>query len=185
MGNDPLTRRAVFLDRDGVLIRAIVREGKPYPPSKVSQLEILPGVPEALEELRGAGFLLVVVTNQPDVARGTALREDVEAIHAALRGKLPLDDIRVCYHDNQDSCECRKPMPGMILAAARDLHIDLAKSYMVGDRWRDIDAGNRAGCRTVFIDGGYQEDLRSVPDSRASSMAEAATQILTYWETKI
>lgn len=173
-----MSRRAVFLDRDGVLNRAIVHEGKPFPPAQISQLEILPGVPEALDSLHEAGFLLVMVTNQPDVARGVAQRREVDALNDALREKLPLDDVRTCYHDDRDACSCRKPLPGMILEAAHELQIDLQKSYMVGDRWRDIEAGRHAGCRTIFIDYGYSEDLTCGPDLRAGSMAEAAIQIL-------
>jgi D-glycero-D-manno-heptose 1,7-bisphosphate phosphatase len=178
MGIDAVKRRAVFLDRDGVLNRAIVREGKPYPPRQVSQLEILPGVPEALDNLRKAGFILVMVTNQPDIARGAAQKRDVDAINDELREKLSLDDVRICCHDDRDACNCRKPLPGMLLDAARELDIDLPKSYMVGDRWRDIEAGRRAGCKTIFIDYGYSEDLKCVPDLNAASLAEAAIQIL-------
>jgi len=179
MGVDKVMRRAVFLDRDGVLNRVIVREGKPYPPLGVSQLEILPGVPEALAGLRDAGFLLIVVTNQPDVARGVLQKEDVESINAALRRKLPLDDVRVCYHDDQDACNCRKPLPGLLLDAARDWRIDLKMSFMVGDRWRDIEAGHRAGCKTILIDRVHHERLKSVPDYRAESLTQAAAQILS------
>jgi transaldolase len=174
-----LIRRAVFLDRDGVLNRAIVRDGKPYPPASVSELEVLPGVPDALARLRAAGFRLIVVTNQPDVARGAQTREIVEAMHAELliRG-LPIDSFRVCYHDDGDGCDCRKPKPGLLVSAARDEGVDLATSFMVGDRWRDVEAGRRAGCGTVFIDGGYAEAERSQPDVRVRSLVEAADWIL-------
>ncbi len=171
-------KRAVFLDRDGVLNRAEVRDGKPYPPASVARLEILPGVPQALQALRAAGWLLVVVTNQPDVARGTARREDVEAINQRLRAELPLDDIRTCYHDSGDGCDCRKPLPGLLLGAARDHGIALERSFMVGDRWRDVEAGARAGCATVFIDYGYAERQPAHPDHRVRSLPEAAQIIL-------
>src|SRR3990172_6964226 len=118
MGIHAMTRRAVFLDRDGVINRTIVRNGRPHPPSNLSELEILPGVPEALMRLRAAGFRLIVVTNQPDVARGMQTRETVEAIHAALKAQLALDEVRVCYHDDSDHCFCRKPAPGLLLDAA-------------------------------------------------------------------
>jgi D-glycero-D-manno-heptose 1,7-bisphosphate phosphatase len=170
---------AVFLDRDGVLNRAVVRAGKPYPPASLAELEILPGVTEALADLKAGGFLLLVVTNQPDVGGGTQSRETVEAIHARLHAELPLDDIFVCYHVDADACSCRKPMPGLFEQAARRYGVDLASSYMVGDRWRDIDAGHRAGCTTVFLDYGYQERApEQEPAVRVQSLREAARWIL-------
>ena len=173
------TGRAVFLDRDGVINRAIVRDGKPYPPADLSQLEVLPGVAEALGRLRAAGCRLIVVTNQPDVARGTQTREAVEALHAELLARgLPIDDFRVCYHDDTDDCDCRKPKPGLLLRAAREEGLDLSSSFLVGDRWRDVEAGRRAGCTTVFVDYRYAEPERSQPHVRVRSLAEAADWIL-------
>jgi D-glycero-D-manno-heptose 1,7-bisphosphate phosphatase len=173
-----MTRRAVFLDRDGVINRVALRDGKPYPPSSVAALEVLPGVAEALGRLKNAGFMLIVVSNQPDIARGTTKREVVETIHARLADTLPIDRFVVCYHDTHDDCDCRKPRPGMLLASAKELNIDLAASYMVGDRWRDIEAGKRAGCKTLFIDSGYAEQLPRDYDFRVASLAEAAALIL-------
>lgn len=174
-----MTHRAVFLDRDGVINRAPVRDGRPYPPSGPEELEILPGVPEALERLRSAGYRLIVVTNQPDVARGRQRSETVEAIHAALLSALPLDEIRICYHDDFDECACRKPRPGLILDTARDGCVDLPSSFMVGDRWRDIEAGRRAGCTTIFIDYGYDEKQPDGPDACVRSLSEAVDWILS------
>jgi D-glycero-D-manno-heptose 1,7-bisphosphate phosphatase len=174
---DALTNRAVFLDRDGVINRAIVRNGKPFPPSTLSELEILPGVSEAITRLRSAGFRLIVVTNQPDVARGVQTREGVEAIHAALQSKLDLDEFRVCYHDDADRCHCRKPAPGLLLGAARDSKLDLPSCFMVGDRWRDVEAGERAGCRTVFIDYGYDETQPKSFHKKVKSLIEASEWI--------
>ncbi len=170
-------RRAVFLDRDGVINRAEVREGRPYSPADVAALTVLQGVPEALRRLREAGFLLIVVTNQPNVSRGVQTRASIEAIHATLRAALPLDDVRVCFHDDADHCPCRKPAPGMILDAARAGRIDLATSFMVGDRWRDIEAGRHAGCKTVWIDCGYAEPPPDAFDFRAGSLLEASAWI--------
>ena len=138
-------RKAVFLDRDGVINKAIVRNGKPYPPASLLELEILPGAQEALQKLHDANYLLVVVTNQPDVARGTAKKEDVELINTFLLSQLPIDDFKTCYHDSADKCSCRKPLPGALLEAAQEHDINLSKSFMVGDRWRDIEAGAAAG----------------------------------------
>lgn len=175
--------QAVFLDRDGVVTRAIVREGKPYAPTSLAELVILPGVAEACTVLHEAGFRLIVVTNQPDVARATLRREVVEAMHEALCDQLPLDDIRVCYHDDTDHCSCRKPKPGLLLDAARDWNIDLSASFMVGDRWKDIETGRRAGCRTVFVDCGYRERKPDCPDYRVGSLIEAVGRILQHSRT--
>jgi D-sedoheptulose 7-phosphate isomerase len=175
----PHKRRAVFLDRDGVINRAFVRDGKPFPPPTQQELEVLPGVPEALHELKSHGYELLVVTNQPDVGRGKQSREALDAMHRALRASLPLDDILVCCHTDQDKCDCRKPLPGMLLEAARKHNIDLASSFMVGDRWRDVDAGYNAGCRTILIDYGYSERPPDrEPDLRVSSLREAADWII-------
>ncbi|HEY4740193.1 MAG TPA: HAD-IIIA family hydrolase [Candidatus Acidoferrales bacterium] len=172
-------RRAVFLDRDGVINRAIVRDGTPHPPATLEELEILPGVPEALRDLKGQGFELFVITNQPDVARGTQTRGAVEGINRKLASTLPLDDIIVCYHTDKDNCSCRKPKPGMLLDAARKHGIDLSVSFLVGDRWRDIEAGKSAGCKTILINGGYSEKQSSqAPDARAGSLREAASWII-------
>ena len=130
-------------------------------------------MPEALEALREAGFRLIVVTNQPDVARGTQKREVVEAIHSELMEALPLDEIRVCFHDDADQCHCRKPAAGLLF----DASVDLAMSFMVGDRWKDIEAGKLAGCRTVFIDYGYGEKQPDDFDRRVSSLLEASVEI--------
>lgn len=171
--------KSVFLDRDGVINYPIIKDGKPYPPKDWSEFRLIPGVPEGINLLKEAGFLIIVVTNQPDVGRGTLARETVEEIHTQMRQILPLDEVRVCYDDGKTASEFRKPNPGMILASAKENNIDLKESYMVGDRWKDIDAGKRAGLRTVFIDYGYDEELRAQPDYRASSFLEAARLIVT------
>ncbi|HSI10854.1 MAG TPA: HAD family hydrolase [Chthoniobacter sp.] len=172
-------KRAVFLDRDGVINRSVVREGKPYPPASLAEFELLSGVEEACANLKNAGWLLIVATNQPDVGRGTQRREEVEAMHAAMCERLPIDRVEVCYDPGQGlPSEFRKPAPGMLLRAARELEIDLAQSWMVGDRWRDIDCGAAAGCRTIFIDYGYDEKLRAQPNFRAASLLEASAIIL-------
>ncbi|QWD78312.1 HAD-IIIA family hydrolase [Polynucleobacter sp. MWH-Svant-W18] len=171
-------RRAVFLDRDGVINRAIVRDGKPYPPASLEELEILPGVHEALQKLHDANYLLVVVTNQPDVARGISKREDIELMNAFLSSELPIDDFKTCYHDGGDKCDCRKPLPGALVEAAQEHNIDLSKSFMVGDRWRDVEAGASAGCKTFFINYRYAEKKPDAPDFIVSSLLEAKKIIL-------
>jgi D-sedoheptulose 7-phosphate isomerase len=171
--------RAVFLDRDGVINRTFVRDGKPFPPATLEELEILPGVAEALHKLKQHGYKLLVVTNQPDVARGTQSWQTIEAMHQILRARLPLDDVLVCYHTDEDNCECRKPGPGMLLEGARKYNIDLGASFMVGDRWRDVEAGYNAGCRTILIDYGYSERPPDRgPDLRVKSLLEAADWII-------
>jgi D-glycero-D-manno-heptose 1,7-bisphosphate phosphatase len=171
--------RAVFLDRDGVLNEAIVREGKPYPPRTIEEFRVVSGAAEALGELKAAGFLLIVVTNQPDVARGTVTREAVEGFDAALRARLPVDDIFTCFHDDADGCECRKPKPGLLVEAAAKYDIDLENSYMIGDRWRDVDAGVAAGCRAILIDYGYDErGPEHSPWGRVGSLADAVRVII-------
>jgi D-glycero-D-manno-heptose 1,7-bisphosphate phosphatase len=171
-------RRAVFVDRDGVLNHSPIQDGKPVSPRGLDDLEILPGVKEACERLRAAGFMLIVVTNQPEIARGTLTRETVEAINERLREELPLDEIVICPHDDADNCACRKPKPGMPLDAARRHDLDLPSSYLVGDRWRDIGAGQAAGCVTVFVDRGYDERQPESPDARVRDLTEAAAWIL-------
>jgi D-glycero-D-manno-heptose 1,7-bisphosphate phosphatase len=174
------SRRAVFLDRDGVINRALERESKPYPPTSLAEFEILPEVPAACARLKAAGFLLIVATNQPDVGRGTLKQEIVDNIHAHMTAQLPVDRVEVCFHPGKSlsDCDCRKPKPGMLLRAAAALNLDLAQSWMVGDRWRDVDCGHAAGCKTVFIDRGYAEELRQKPDFSARHLGEAADIIL-------
>jgi D-glycero-D-manno-heptose 1,7-bisphosphate phosphatase len=168
---------AVFLDRDGVINRAIVRDGRPFPPERVDDLEVLPGVEEALARLKAAGFALVVVTNQPDVARGRQTADAVHTMHARLAELLPIDEFRVCWHDDDDGCDCRKPKAGLITRAPL---YDLSRSVVVGDRWRDIDAGRNAGLRAaILIDYGYDEALAATPDARVRSLQEAADWILS------
>lgn len=171
-------KRAIFLDRDGVINRAIVRDRKPYPPSNLEELEILPGVESALKKLHEAGYLLIVVTNQPDVSRGTASKEDIERINAYLSAQLPIDAFRTCYHDTRDNCECRKPLPGSLIEAAKEYQIDLSNSFMVGDRWRDIEAGVNAGCKTFFINYHYNEQQPDAPNFIISSLEDAQKIIL-------
>jgi len=173
-----MRRRAVFLDRDGVINRAYVSSGIPHPPASLAALEILEGVPEALERLKAAGFQLLVVSNQPDVARGITPRAVVEEINHHLQTQLPLDGILTCFHDDADVCECRKPKPGLLLAAASANDLNLSQSYMIGDRWSDMEAGRRAGCFACFVDCGYLERRPRLFDLRVSSLAEATTAIL-------
>lgn len=172
----PAKARAVFLDRDGVINRSDVREGRPYAVTKLEDFALLPGVVEACAQFKSAGFLLVVVTNQPDVSHGTLQLSDLEEMHRRMCAALPIDRVEVCT--DAEETAMKKPAPGMLLRAVGELGIDLARSFLVGDRWRDIDCGHAAGCTTVFIDHGYAETLRQPPDYRVSDLMEAAKVIL-------
>ena len=172
-------RKAVFLDRDGVINHSIVKNGKPFPPSSLAEVKIIDGVTEALSTLRQAGFLLIVVTNQPDIARGAISNSVVEEINNFLKKELLLDDVFMCVHDDKDECDCRKPLPGLLLQAAKKYNIDLKKSFMVGDRWKDVEAGRRAGCKTIWIDLEYDEKKPNIaPNYVAKSLAKAIPWIL-------
>lgn len=195
-------RRAVFLDRDGVLIRDVDHL------TAASQIEILPGVPAALRRLRDAAWTIVVVTNQSVVARGLVTEAELRRIHRVLEAQLrgcgaSLDAVYYCPHHPEGAvaryrviCDCRKPEPGLLLRAAADLGIDLVASVMVGDTASDIEAGRRAGCRTILIRGagvraggpggdntGDNTDNRMdrrgrvAPDHLASNLQEAADWI--------
>lgn len=171
-------RRAVFLDRDGVINQSILRDGLPYAPESIKELKVLPGVREALSSLRDAGFLNIVVTNQPDVAAGRIRLEILEAMHRRLKEDLALDAVKVCCHTDADRCDCRKPKPGLLLQAAHEFRVDLSRSFMIGDRWRDVAAGQAAGCTTFFIDYGYREKRPEPPYITVKSLPDASTRIL-------
>lgn len=173
-----MAARALFVDRDGVLNANFVREGKAYAPRSFAEFRLLPGVEEALQRAKAAGFLVIVITNQPDVPNGITPRSEVDAMHAWLRAHLPIEDIRVCFHTDLDDCQCRKPEPGLLLDAAAQYDIDLKRSYMVGDRWRDILAGQAAGCCTILVDYGLAQEKPTRPDKTVGSLAEAINAIL-------
>jgi D-glycero-D-manno-heptose 1,7-bisphosphate phosphatase len=184
----PPLRPAVFLDRDGTLNRPIIKNGKPYPPATVEEFTLLEGVAKSCAHLKAAGFVLIVATNQPDVGRGTQAQAVVEAMHAHLRRLVPgIDHIEVCYDAGGAAPPSlrRKPAPGMLFDAARTLGLDLARSWMVGDRWRDIDCGHSAGCRTIFIDFGYDEKLRARPGFIVPNFSAAVGIILSHCSTNL
>ena len=171
------SRSAVFLDRDGVLNDSVVVDGLPHPPRTLDELRISRGAVEACRRLRQAGLLLVGASNQPDVARGTVTRETVDAINDEVKRRVGLDVLLVCPHDDADKCDCRKPLPGLLLRAARMLDIDLSRSVMVGDRWRDVEAGRRAGCATIFVDNDYSEPKPEGSDVVVTGLAQAVPYI--------
>jgi len=166
-------KKAVFLDRDGVLNRSILVNGVPKPPNSVMEIEILEGVTAAIQILKSYEFIPVVVTNQPDASRGKTTKTQVDIINAYIGTATGIEHFYTCFHDDNDLCNCRKPKPGLILRASSDLGLDPNQSFMVGDRWRDITAGQSAGCKNFFIDYAYQEKLPNLPYTRVSSLLEA------------
>jgi len=172
-------RSAVFFDRDGVLSQTFVRDSKPYAPRQLEDFKLEPEAEAATSALKQSGFLLVVVTNQPDVGNGFVDRAVVDAMNQKLMQALPIDQVETCFHAQSAGCECRKPSPGMLLKAAQDLEIDLATSFLVGDRYSDVEAGQRAGCCTVLIDRNYREPATAEPEFTAPSLKAAADWILS------
>jgi len=171
--------RAFFLDRDGVINRSIIHDGKPFAPIYPSEFQIISGVEEALLKIRAYGYKSIIVTNQPDISNGKQSSESLAKIHENLLAKLPIDCIEVCTHIDSHRCHCRKPEPGMLLDAAQRLGVNLNESYMVGDRWRDVEAGQRAGCKEIFfIDYGYKDKQPQMPFTRVSSLLSAVNKVL-------
>jgi D-glycero-D-manno-heptose 1,7-bisphosphate phosphatase len=169
---------AVFLDRDGILNRPEIRDGRPCAPRRLRDFRLLPGVTRGVRALHDVGLLTVVVTNQPDIANGHVEPAVVEAMHERLRRYLPLDAIEMCPHRQEDDCGCRKPRPGLLVGAAARLGIDLSHSFLVGDRWKDIAAGRAVGCHTVFVDRGYAETGQVAADSLVRSFPAAVRRIM-------
>ena len=170
--------RAVFLDRDGVINRSTVVNGIPKPPGAIEEVEILDGVIDAIRILKENNFLPVVVTNQPDVSRGKTSEDQVRAINAYIGAAADIQHFYVCFHDDKDFCDCRKPAPGLIYRATRELGLRINESFMVGDRWRDIEAGQAAGCQAIFIDYSYQEKKPKMPYLKVKSLLQASQIII-------
>jgi D-glycero-D-manno-heptose 1,7-bisphosphate phosphatase len=171
-------RRAVFLDRDGVVNRSCCIDGKPYAPRQLTDFRLLPGVAAAIADLKRAGFLAIVVTNQPDIGNGLMPQHTLDAMHAKLSRSVAVDAICVCPHRQDAGCSCRKPQPGLIRRAIEDFAIDPSRSYMVGDRWSDIAAGRAADLYSIFLDRGYAEAMRAPPDLIVNSLPRAVRSIL-------
>jgi D-glycero-D-manno-heptose 1,7-bisphosphate phosphatase len=171
-------KKAIFLDRDGVINKAIVVNGKPYSPRSVEEVEIIAGVAQSILELKNAGFEIIVVTNQPDIARKKTTTEKIQEIHDFIKKETGVNNFYLCPHDNSDTCLCRKPKAGLITRAADDLEVDLSQSYLIGDRWKDITAGQLAGCECFFIEENYLEKKPNMPYTRVKSLREASWKIL-------
>lgn len=173
------SRPAVFLDRDGVIVVPEFREGRSYAPRSLESFKLFPDAQSSVQRLADAGLLVVVVTNQPDVGAGLVSLTTVQAMHTQLARDLPIHSIKVCLHTRAENCICRKPRPGMLIDAADELGIDLASSFMVGDRESDILAGKTVGCTTIFIDLGYtSEPMPAHPDYNVRNLTEAVEIIL-------
>lgn len=170
--------KAIFFDRDGVINRSIIKNNKPYPPKNLEELELIDGIHLLMWRLKQKGFLIFVITNQPDVSRGTQTKSMVEALNTNIKKELPINEIFTCYHDDKDNCECRKPKPGFVLQAKDKYDIDLKQSFVIGDRWKDIQAGKSAGCLTIFVDYGYDEELKCKPDYKVKNIKEIEGVIL-------
>lgn len=177
--NQMVAAKAVFLDRDGVINRTEVRDGKPYAPRSLAEFEIFPEVPEACKKLADAGFLLFVVTNQPDIGNGLVERSVVNAMHTQLLAALPITKIYLCPHTQDAGCDCRKPKPGMLLKAKDEFGIRMAASFMVGDRYSDVQAGQAAGCNPIFIYKNYVETPDFTGTLRTEDLLTASAHIFT------
>lgn len=171
-------KKAVFFDRDGVLNQTVLHKGRPHPPADADSLVITEGAEECLSKLKATGYLCICVTNQPDFARGTRTKENIAAMNSKVLLTLPLDDLLACLHDGPDNCSCRKPKPGLLLEAARKWNVNLSASWMVGDRGSDVEAGRAAGCRTIFLDCGYDRPETAMPNFVCRAISQVAGIIL-------
>ena len=167
-------KKSVFLDRDGVINKVYIKDGLPQSPNSLNELKILPGVRESIIKLKKLNFTCLMVTNQPNVSRKKIDKNSVIQMNNFLKNEIALDDIFVCYHDDSDNCNCRKPKPGLLLQAGKKWDVDFKKSFMIGDRWRDIQAGEKVGCKTIFLDYKYNEKKPKKPDFVSDSLLNAA-----------
>lgn len=171
-------RSAVFLDRDGVINKVIIKDGHPFSPRRIDDFELLPGVIDAVKLLKSIGLFIIVVTNQPDIARGKMDMETLQTMHRRMFELLMIDDIYVCPHDDEEGCNCRKPKPGLLMQAAKKWNIDLRTSYLVGDSWKDIEAGRRVDCTTFLIDRPYNKKVREDAKFLVNNLDSVAQTIL-------
>lgn len=156
--------KAIFLDRDGVINRVIMHNGIPNPPIRLSDVYLITGIKELIKKWHDDGYIVIVITNQPDVANNIVTKNKVDKINKYLKSEVMFDDIFVCYHNGNDNCNCRKPKVGLFIEAKTKYNIDFSKSYMIGDRWKDMEAGEKVGCKTIFIDNNYEEKKPIGPD---------------------
>jgi D-glycero-D-manno-heptose 1,7-bisphosphate phosphatase len=172
------TKPALFLDRDGVIIKSYTINGKPFPPRSLDKVLLLDDVVQSVNMVKNFGFEIVVITNQPDIATGKTTIEFLNQVHEIIKDDTGINKFYICPHTDKDYCNCRKPKPGLFIQAAKELDLDLSKSFMVGDRWSDITAGQQAGCKNFFIDRGYAEKKPESPYIRVFSLLQAINFIL-------
>lgn len=163
---------AIFLDRDGIINVTNIINRKPVAIYNASQLVFVDGIVELVRYFCDLGFLIFCITNQPDISRGKLSEKNVLEINEKIMKELPIKKIYVCPHDDADKCECRKPKTGMLMEAKREYYIDMKSSWVIGDRWSDIECGKSAGCKTIFVDYGYSENLLSIPDITVKNIKE-------------
>ena len=167
--------KAIFLDRDGVLNKVILKDGKPLSPKNLSEFVLLDNVSEALAIFKKLDYLTIIVTNQPDIKTKKQTLKDLEITHKWIFDNLMIDDIFVCCHDDSDNCNCRKPGIGMLINASKKYKINLTKSIMIGDRWKDIKCGQLAKCKNNFyINYGYDEPSPTGKFINVSSLYECS-----------
>lgn len=170
-------KRAVFLDRDGVINKVLIRHGLAATPQRFEEFELVEGIGEEVKRVKDAGFFVFVITNQPDVARGILPLEELEKMSAAIEAQLPVDEIWVCPHDDAARCDCRKPKPGMVRRAREKYAIDIGESYLIGDSWKDMELARGVGCKGILIDAPYNQGLDCF--ARARDIHEAVNLILS------
>jgi D-glycero-D-manno-heptose 1,7-bisphosphate phosphatase len=180
-GSKQAGRAAVFFDRDGVLAIPEFRDGRSFAVRRLEDFALYTDALESVRRVKELGAIAVVVTNQPDVGNGLVGRVIVEEMHQRLRCTVPVDAVYACYHTRADGCACRKPKPGMLLAASTELGIDLSRSVMVGDRASDVVAGHAAGCRSIMIERGYRDEDSAAADWVAANLTEAVDHICAYF----
>ncbi len=170
--------KAVFLDRDGVINKPIIIDGKCYAPRLLKDFKIFPKVKSDIKKLKNRGFKVFVITNQPDIGNKLLKKKTLNEMHSLLKTKVPIDKIYFCPHTKNDRCKCRKPKPGMIIKASNNLKIRLKESYVIGDRKTDIDAGLKAGCKTIFVNNNYYEKRPTKQEKTVKSLHAAVKYIL-------
>jgi len=161
--NNKLTNKAVFLDRDGIINHVVYHKGinKPSSPWNIKEFRLIKGIEKPLEEISKMGFLIFIVSNQPDISRGNIKKGVNDEINRKILGKFPIKEIKICPHDDKDNCNCRKPKPGMITELSKKWNIDLKKSFLIGDSWKDIKAAENAGVKSILIIRDYNNDVRA------------------------